>query len=110
MLASASRNFGISRLMTIARERLRPAWYMLALLAGLRLSELRKLTWGDIRLERGVLTIGMGKAMRLDEVPLDPELAAAIAAPGRRLSRMRARQPVDAPASPGQVPIHPRSQ
>ena len=41
-----------------------------------RYSELRKLTWGAVDLSRSVLVIGMGKARRLDEIPIHPDLAA----------------------------------
>lgn len=69
----------VLRLIAVARANGRLTWYMLALFAGLRLSELRKLTWGDVNLPKGVLTIGMGKAKRLDEVPLHADLAAELA-------------------------------
>jgi integrase len=69
----------LARLFEVAGERGRKAWYMLAALAGLRLSELRKLTWGAVDLARGVLVIDMGKAKRIDELPLHPELASELA-------------------------------
>ena len=69
----------VARLLTVARERGRLAWYLLALYGGLRLSELRKLTWDAVDLGRGVLVIRMGKARRVDEVPMHPDLAAELA-------------------------------
>jgi integrase len=69
----------VGRLLAVAEAHGRRAYYLLALLAGLRLSELRKLTWGAVDLERGVLVIDMGKAKRRDEVPLHPDLAAELA-------------------------------
>lgn len=55
--------------------------YLLAGYAGLRRSELRKVRWSDADLEVGVLRIRpeVGKAGRLDTLPLHPELAAALA-------------------------------
>ena len=45
-----------------------------AALAGLRCSELIRLTWASVNFEDGVLTIRDGKAKREDLVPLHPEL------------------------------------
>jgi hypothetical protein len=61
-------------LLTRAKARGRLAWYLLAHWAGLRRSELKGLKWGDLDLERAVLTVKEGKAHRVDEVPLHPEL------------------------------------
>jgi len=68
----------LRRLMAVADSRGRKAWYLMALWAGLRRSELLKVTWGDIDLERGVLTMRVGKARREDLVPLHPELVAEL--------------------------------
>ncbi len=64
----------LRRLMDVAAARGRKAWYLMALWGGLRRSELVKITWGDIDLERNLLTIRVGKAHREDVVPLHPEL------------------------------------
>lgn len=68
----------LSRLIAAARERGRAAWYMTAALAGMRRSELRRLTWGDVELDAvpPVLVVREGKARgRVDVVPLHPQLA-----------------------------------
>ncbi len=53
----------------------RRPYYSAAYFAGLRRSELAKLTWGDVDLEAGHLTIRDGKAKgRVDVLPLDPRL------------------------------------
>lgn len=64
----------LARLLAVAEERGRRAWYLTAALAGLRRSELIRLTWASVDLEGGVLTIRDGKAKREDLVPLHPEL------------------------------------
>ena len=65
----------VQRLFEVAAERGRLAWYMTALWAGLRRSELTRLQWGDIDFEAGTLTVRGGKARRLDVLPLHPDLA-----------------------------------
>jgi integrase len=79
----------LARLLEVAESRGRRGWYLMAALAGLRRSELIRLTWASVDLERGVLTIRDGKAKREDVLQLHPELIA-------ELSRMR---PADAVAS-----------
>ena len=64
----------LRRLMEEAGSRGRKAWYLMALWGGLRRSELKKVTWADIDLERSLLTMRVGKAHREDIVPLHPEL------------------------------------
>ncbi len=68
------------RLLEVADERGRRVWYLTAALAGLRRSELTRLTWGSIDIEAGLLTIRDGKAKREDVVPLHPELLEAFKA------------------------------
>ena len=68
----------VDRLMAVAADRGRRGWYLMALHAGLRLSELKKITWGGVNFTRNVLTISMGKARRVDEVPLHPDLRAEL--------------------------------
>jgi integrase len=70
----------LARLLKVADERGRKVWYLAAALAGLRRSELERLTWGSIDLESGLLTIRDGKAKREDVVPLHPELLEAFKA------------------------------
>ncbi len=74
----------LSRLFAVADERGRGLWYRMAFWAGLRRSDLRRLRWSDVDLERGVLVISHGKAHRIDEIPIHPELRRAIleAGPG----------------------------
>lgn len=69
----------ITKLLAVAEARGRKLWYLLALWAGLRRSELSTLTWGDFDQERGVVVIRKGKAKRVDEVPLHPDLAVELA-------------------------------
>jgi integrase len=70
----------LERLLAVAAERGRRGWYLTAVLAGLRRSELTKLTWSSVDLEAGLLTIRDGKAKREDVVPLHPELLAELKA------------------------------
>jgi integrase len=51
---------------------------MFPLYAGLRLSELKRLQWRDLDLDRGSVTVRKGKAKRIDEVPLHPDLLAEL--------------------------------
>ena len=64
----------LTRLMAVAEERGRKTWYLAAVLAGLRRSDLMRLTWGDVDLEDAVLTIRDGKAKREDRLPIHSEL------------------------------------
>ena len=50
----------LCRLMSVAEPRGRKLWYLMAVLAGLRKSELASLLWADIDLERGTITIRDG--------------------------------------------------
>jgi len=68
----------LTKLLSEAHARGRRAWYMTAALAGLRKSELGKLTWGDVDLGAGTLTVRDGKAHRVDVLPLHPQLAAEL--------------------------------
>ena len=57
------------------RARMRPLWYLLPLLAGLRRGDLVNLTWGAVDLKGRVITFRGGKARsRVDRLPLHPEL------------------------------------
>jgi integrase len=72
-----------ARLLAIARDRGRAAWYLCAGLAGLRRSDLIRLVWADIDLEHNSITISEGKADRVDVLPIHPQLA-------EELQRLRA--------------------
>ncbi len=64
----------LARLMAVAEVNGRKPWYMTALLAGLRKSDLARLCWGDIDFDAKTITITEGKAKRTDVVPLHPQL------------------------------------
>jgi len=68
----------LARLLAVARERGREAWYLAAALAGLRKGDLQRLTWADVDLAEGTLTIREGKARRVDVLPMHPQLADAL--------------------------------
>jgi integrase len=68
----------LSRLLAVARERGRDAWYLVAALAGLRKGDLQRLTWADVNFAESTLTIRHGKAKRLDVIPMHPQLAEAL--------------------------------
>jgi len=68
----------LSRLLVVARERGREAWYLAAALAGLRKGDMQRLTWGDVNFSEGTLTLRHGKAKRIDVVPMHPQLAEAL--------------------------------
>ena len=80
----------LARLFSVADERGRGLWYRVAFFAALRRSDLIRLTWGDVDLERGVIVISRGKAKRIDEVPIHPELRPAFqqAVPGHPSARV----------------------
>ena len=64
----------IGNLLAVGEKRGRKLWYLSALYGGLRLSELKRLQWSDVDLDRGTLTVRKGKAKRIDEIPLHPVL------------------------------------
>jgi integrase len=68
----------LSRLLTVARERGRDAWYLAAGLAGLRRGDLRQLQWRDVDFTANTITIRTGKAKRIDTIPMHPQLAEAL--------------------------------
>jgi integrase len=68
----------MTRLLAVARERGRDAWYLAAALAGLRKGDMQRLTWGDVNFTDSTLTIRHGKAKRTDIVPMHPQLAEAL--------------------------------
>lgn len=66
----------IASLFHVAEQRGRLAFYATALYSGLRRSELGRLTWGDVDLDAGTITVREGKAKhRIDAVPVHPDLA-----------------------------------
>lgn len=65
----------LSRLLTVAEPSGRKLWYLTAVLAGLRKSDLCRLTWGDVDFNNGCITVRDGKAKREDVIPLHPQLA-----------------------------------
>jgi len=68
----------LARLIAVAREHGREAWYLAAALAGLRKGDLQRLTWADVDFAEGTLTIRGGKAKRVDVLPMHPQLAEAL--------------------------------
>jgi integrase len=68
----------LSRLLAVARERGREAWYLAAALAGLRRGDMQRLVWADVSFADATLTIRHGKAKRVDIIPLHPQLADAL--------------------------------
>ena len=70
----------LSRLLTVAGDRGRGAWYLCAVQAGLRRGDLMRLTWSDVDFTQGTITIRNGKARREDVLPLHPQLAEVLTA------------------------------
>ncbi|MCH8507822.1 MAG: tyrosine-type recombinase/integrase [Phycisphaerales bacterium] len=70
----------LARLIAVAREHDREAWYLAAALAGLRRGDMEALTWSDVNFADGTITIRTGKAKRVDVVPMHPQLAEALRA------------------------------
>ena len=68
----------MTRLLAVARERGRDAWYLAAALAGLRKGDMQRLTWGDVNFAESTVTIRHGKAKRTDTIPMHPQLAEAL--------------------------------
>ena len=68
----------LARLLAVADDHGRKAWYMAAAMAGLRRGDLERLTWADVDFAEGTITIRHGKARRLDVVPMHPQLAAEL--------------------------------
>ena len=64
----------LRRLLAAAEPRGRKLWYLMAVLAGLRKSELGRLRWADIDLNQGSITVRNGKAKRIDMIPIHPQL------------------------------------
>ena len=68
----------MTRLLKVARVRGREAWYLAAAFAGLRRSDLSRLTWSAIDFNESTITISDGKAKRCDIIPMHPQLADAL--------------------------------
>ncbi len=67
-----------SKLVTVAREHDRDAWYLAAGLAGLRKGDMCKLTWAAVDFTAATITIRDGKAKREDILPMHSQLADAL--------------------------------
>lgn len=67
----------LGRLVGVAQERGRDAWYLAAALAGLRKGDMQRLTWADVNFAEGTITITHGKAKRADVIPMHSQLAEA---------------------------------
>jgi integrase len=65
----------LGRLLEVAEQNGRRAWYLTAALAGLRRGDLQRLTWADVDFDRSALTIRNGKSNREDSLPMHPQLA-----------------------------------
>lgn len=65
----------LARLLAVAEERGRKAWYLAAALAGLRKGDLQRLTWANVDFDTGTITIRDGKAKRVDVIPMHSQLA-----------------------------------
>lgn len=68
----------MTRLLTVARERGRDAWYLAAAQAGLRKGDLQRLVWADVNFAAGTITISTGKAKRTDTIPMHAQSADAL--------------------------------
>ena len=65
----------LCRLLSVAEPRGRKLWYLMALWAGFRKSDLEKIRWSDIDLEQRTITVRDGKAKRVDFLAMHPQLA-----------------------------------
>ena len=65
----------LSRLLAVAEDRGRQAWYLTAAWAGLSKGDLQRLTWADVDFEASTITVRTGKAKREDVIPMHPQLA-----------------------------------
>ena len=68
----------LARLLLVAKDRGREAWYLAAVFAGLRKGDLQRLTWGDVNFDHGTITIQAGKSRRVDTLSMHPQLADAL--------------------------------
>ncbi|MEQ9461102.1 MAG: tyrosine-type recombinase/integrase [Phycisphaeraceae bacterium] len=68
----------LARLLAVAREHGREAWYLAAAMAGLRRGDLLRLKWSDVDFEASTITIREGKARRVDVIPMHPQLTESL--------------------------------
>jgi integrase len=64
----------LTRLLCVARKHGRQAWYLAAVLAGLRKGDLKQLRWCDVNFTDNTITL-RGKSKRVDTIPMHPQLA-----------------------------------
>lgn len=65
----------LARLLEVAEDQGREAWYAAAVWAGLRKSDLLRLQWADVDFENSTITVRGGKAKRTDMLPIHTQLA-----------------------------------
>jgi integrase len=72
----------LAKLLAVAKDHGRTAWYVLAAMAGLRRGDLLGIEWRDVDLAGATLTIRatVGKAKRKDVIPLHPQAVTALTA------------------------------
>ena len=63
------------RLLSVAEEHGRKAWYLAAILAGLRKGDLQRLTWADIDFKNNTIKVHDGKGKCEDIIPMHGQLA-----------------------------------
>jgi len=80
----------LARLLAVARERGREAWYLLAAYGGLRRGDLKRLEWRDVDFEAATITIRGGKAKRIDTIPLHPMVVESLKAHKSRFPALQA--------------------
>jgi len=68
----------LGRLIAVARKGGRDAWYLGAVLAGLRKGDLQQLKWADVNFSEMTITVRGGKAKRVDVIPMHRQLADAL--------------------------------
>jgi integrase len=67
------------KLLAVAQDKGRAAWYATAALAGLRKGEMRALDWSDVSLETGIISLRCTKAKKPQQVAISNELQPILA-------------------------------